>query len=241
MDPTERSFGKGGREEVGCLGSPILTPDKDPQLVLQRREQIVRAATALFVKKGYHGTTTREIARESGLGTGTLYEYIASKEDILYLVCDMIHSEVEGRLDQVATPGETAAMQMPRLLEGFLRVIDALQDIVLLMYQETQSLPPTHMRYVLRREEAITERFAALIRRGIDDGSFTLAPDLVTLMAHNITVLGQMWAFRRWSLRHTYSLTAFIETQTSLIMRELCAQEAATSSDVAQGGTIAWQ
>lgn len=191
----------------------------------QRREQIVKAATALFIEKGYHGTTTREIARASGLGTGTLYEYVSCKEDILYLVCDMIHSELEDRLDQVATPGQTAAMQMPRLLEGFLRVIDELQDIVLLMYQETQSLPKAQMNHVLRREELITERFAALLRRGIEDGSFTLSPDLVLLMAHNVTVLGQMWAFRRWSLRKAYSLSAFIDTQTSLIMRELCAPE----------------
>ncbi|MCY0876725.1 MAG: TetR/AcrR family transcriptional regulator [Firmicutes bacterium] len=223
------------------MGSPILPPAKDPQLVLQRREQIVRAATALFIQKGYHGTTTREIARASGLGTGTLYEYVTSKEDILYLVCDMIHTELEARLDQVPTPGETAANQMPRLLEGFLRVIDELQDIILLMYQETQSLPRGHMHYVLRREEAITERFATLIRRGIEDHSFTLSPSSVTLMAHNITVLGQMWAFRRWSLRHTYPLTAFIETQTSLIMRELCARDEgmiATSAQTPEGGSI---
>lgn len=206
------------------MNGPVVTPEKDPELVKLRREQIVRAATKLFLEKGYHRTTTRAIARESGLGTGTLYEYITSKEDILYLVCDQIHSQVEEKMDLVDTSGETTALQMPRFLEGFFNVMDELQDIVLLMYQETQSLPHAHMQFVLRREEAITERVAQLLRRGIADGSFTLAPDLVSLMAHNITVLGQMWAFRRWSLRRVYSLQDFIGAQTALIMRELCAQ-----------------
>ncbi len=51
-----------------------------------------------FVRKGFHKTTTREIARECGLSIGTMYEYIQSKEDVLYLVCDYIHSELESRL-----------------------------------------------------------------------------------------------------------------------------------------------
>jgi len=224
MEPTERSLGRERPEERGTkMSGPVVTPVKDPGLVSVRREQIVRAATALFLQNGYHKTTTREIARASGFGTGTLYEYVQCKEDILYLVCEEIHSEIEMRLNEVVTAGVTAAVQLPRLLDGFFRVIDALQDTVLLMYQETQSLPDQHLAHVLLREEKISERFANVLHRGIGDGSFSLAPNLVSLMAHNITVLGQMWAFRRWSLRRICSLDEFIETQTSLIMRELCA------------------
>ena len=53
------------------------------------------AAVKLFIDKGFHKTTTREIAREAGISTGLLYEYVSTKEDVLYLVCDAIHAEVE--------------------------------------------------------------------------------------------------------------------------------------------------
>ncbi|PWI58952.1 TetR/AcrR family transcriptional regulator [Sulfoacidibacillus thermotolerans] len=201
----------------------IATPVKDPDLVRMRRDQIVQAATKLFAEKGFHGTTTREIARESGLGTGTLYEYVSSKEDILYLVCDMIHSQVEEKLHSVPVTGSRADEVLPVVLAGFFRVMDELQELVLLIYQETKSLPPEYMHYVLRREEEISSYFAKILRTGIEDGSFSISPEVVSLMAHNITVLGQMWAFRRWSLHRNYSLEAFTETQTSLFMRELCA------------------
>lgn len=56
---------------------------KDPDKVRQRRAQIIRAAVQLFAEKGFHKTTTREIAQASGLSTGAVYEYVASKEDIL--------------------------------------------------------------------------------------------------------------------------------------------------------------
>ncbi len=223
---TERSLGDDGHtgsETPVRNGGIIATPVKDPDLVRVRRDQIVKAATRLFSDKGYHGTTTREIARESGLGTGTLYEYVSSKEDILYLVCDMIHSEVEGKLRFVTPPGARVIEVLPLALADFFRVMDELQELVLLIYQETKSLPPDYMRHVLRREAEISEHFAELLRRGIADGSFTVAPEVVSLMAHNITVLGQMWAFRRWTLHRMYSLQTFTETQTSLIMRELCA------------------
>ncbi|KYP80873.1 TetR/AcrR family transcriptional regulator [Ferroacidibacillus organovorans] len=200
----------------------IATPVKDLELVRVRREQIVNAATTLFLKKGYHRTTTREIARESGLGTGTLYEYIGSKEDILLLVCDMIHSQVEVKLHATTPNGMTMAEAFPGLLKNFFHAIDDVQDLVVLIYQETRSLPKDYMRAVLAREQGISDYFAKLLQRGIEDGSFTLARELVMLMAHNITVLGQMWAFRRWSIHRSYTLDTFTETQTSLIMRELC-------------------
>ena len=48
-----------------------------------RVRTIVRAARKLFLKKGYHDTTIRDICRESGLSNGTLYFYFENK-DALY-------------------------------------------------------------------------------------------------------------------------------------------------------------
>lgn len=61
-----------------------------PQIAVQHEKQrqirartIVRAARKLFLKKGYHDTTIRDICRESGLSNGTLYFYFENK-DALY-------------------------------------------------------------------------------------------------------------------------------------------------------------
>lgn len=48
----------------------------------KRKSQIVRLATSLFVKKGFKGTTTREIARKAGISEAVIYKYFAKKEDL---------------------------------------------------------------------------------------------------------------------------------------------------------------
>jgi len=48
----------------------------------KRKSQIVRVATALFVKKGFKGTTTREIARKAGISEAVIYKYFSKKEDL---------------------------------------------------------------------------------------------------------------------------------------------------------------
>ncbi len=50
----------------------------------QRRDEIVRAATAVFFEKGLPNATMDEIAEAAELSKGTLYLYFKSKED-LYL------------------------------------------------------------------------------------------------------------------------------------------------------------
>src|SRR5690625_1429633 len=78
----------------------VLSSVKDSELIKKRRNQMIQGAITLFKEKGFHRTTTREIAKESGFSIGTLYEYIRTKEDVLYLVCDSIYENVSERLEE---------------------------------------------------------------------------------------------------------------------------------------------
>ncbi|ATY85364.1 TetR family transcriptional regulator [Kyrpidia spormannii] len=214
-----------------CPQKHIPSAVKDPKLIETRRQQIVAAAVNLFVKKGFHGTTTREIARESGLSIGALYEYVESKEDVLYLVCDNIHTTLETRLRRTLTEAGNGRESLRSAIRQYLYVMDDMQDDVLLIYQESKSLPLEALRFVLGKEEQITGIFADILRRGIEDGSLRLDPGAVTLMAHNIIVLGQMWAFRRWALQRHYTLEEYIRVQTSLLLNELMSPDETDDTD----------
>ncbi|MDA8354623.1 MAG: TetR/AcrR family transcriptional regulator [Firmicutes bacterium] len=193
---------------------------KNPQLVEKRRRQIIRGACDLFIRKGFHKTTTREIARECGLSIGTMYEYIQSKEDVLYLVCDYIHSELEARLKKALDQEGTGRERLTRAIAQHFKAMDAMRDDVLLIYQETKSLPKDAMSYVLKKEEEITSLFEAVLQRGIQDGTLNLDQSSVKLMAHNIMVLGEMWTFRGWVLRQHYTLEEYTRLQTALLLDE---------------------
>ncbi|MEW5726172.1 MAG: TetR/AcrR family transcriptional regulator [Thermodesulfobacteriota bacterium] len=214
----------------------IPTLVKNAGLVEKRRRQIIEAAVELFVHKGFHLTTTREIAAAAGFSIGTLYEYIKSKEDVLYLVCDAIHSAMEEQLRQALDEGGTSREALAGALANYFGVCDRMQDHILLVYQETGSLSPESRKFVLANDERITAIFEEILRRGAADG--TLHPGrekAVRLMAHNITVLGHMWTFRRWFLRRHYTLEEFTRLQTSMIMNELSASPRGRPS-VSRGG-----
>jgi AcrR family transcriptional regulator len=46
------------------------------------RERILDAASRLFCKQGFHGTSTRDIVREAGVSLGNIYNHFETKEDI---------------------------------------------------------------------------------------------------------------------------------------------------------------
>ena len=51
---------------------------------VDRWEQILKSAAILFAMKGYHRTTTKEIAEAADISEGTLYNYFESKNDLLF-------------------------------------------------------------------------------------------------------------------------------------------------------------
>ncbi len=200
----------------------IPTEVKDPDLVAERRAQIVTAAVKLFIDKGFHKTTTREIAKAAGFAIGTLYEYVQSKEDVLYLVCESIHRQMEKRLLGRLSWDGGGAQALAAAIEAYVQLCDEMSDAILLVYQEAASLPGESKRFVLANEERITAIFEELLLRGQRD--YSLRPlDRAErkLMAHNIVVLGHMWTFRRWSLGKSFSLGQYLRLQKDLLMSQL--------------------
>ena len=47
------------------------------------RSKILQAALQLFARRGYDGTTTKDLAKKAGVAEGTLFRYFANKKAIL--------------------------------------------------------------------------------------------------------------------------------------------------------------
>ncbi len=192
----------------------VLASVKDERLVQKRRDQMIKGAVSLFKEKGFHRTTTREIAKAAGFSIGTLYEYIRSKEDVLYLVCDSIYEHVSERLEQDLEQKKGTLASLKLGVGHYFRVVDEMQDEVLVMYQEAKSLTKDALPYVLKKEIEMAAMFESLIVRCVENGELELSEKQIELISHNIIVEGQMWAFRRWALQKLYTLDEYIELQT---------------------------
>ncbi|APH03347.1 TetR/AcrR family transcriptional regulator [Bacillus weihaiensis] len=192
---------------------------KDEKLIEKRRTQMIKGAVSLFKQKGFHRTTTREIAKAAGFSIGTLYEYIRQKEDVLYLVCDTIYDQTHMRLEENIDTKLGTLESLELAICNYFKVVDDMQDEVLVMYQEVKSLSKDALPYVLKKEMEMASMFKKIIVSCVENGELTLTEEECDMAAHNIIVQGQMWAFRRWSLQKQYTLEQYIQFQTKLILR----------------------
>ncbi|SIT69792.1 TetR/AcrR family transcriptional regulator [Edaphobacillus lindanitolerans] len=197
---------------------------KDETLIEKRRDQMIRGAVKLFREKGFHRTTTREIAKEAGFSIGTLYEYIRTKEDVLYLVCDRIYDEVNSRLAPLAgQPGTIGGLK--DAIHQYITLIDDMDDEFTVMYQESKSLPKTALKYVLEKELEMTALFEKILIGCAETGELRISGKEAKLAAHHIVVQGQMWAFRRWALHKLFTLQEFITMQTDELINGLVVRQ----------------
>lgn len=197
----------------------VVTQVKNPDLVEQRRRQIINAAVPLFIKDGFHKTTTRQIAKAAGVSVGSMYEYVASKEDILYLACISIHDQVEQGVTKALNKSSSGKTALREVVREFFMVCHRMNDQILLMYQVTKSLPRQWQKKVLANDIRITNLLRDVLQRVMDSGEIAAIDEKTCdLIAHNITVLGHMWTFRRWHLTRDYTIEEYIEIQTRYIL-----------------------
>jgi AcrR family transcriptional regulator len=112
---------------------------------------ILSAAYHLFIRRGYHGTSMRAIAREAGIALGGIYNHIQSKEDIFREVILAYHPYRE------ILPAITSARH--DTLDGLFRqaaslIDDALSerpDVLNLMFIELVEFNSRHVPELLER------------------------------------------------------------------------------------------
>jgi len=197
----------------------VPTQIKNPELVRERRRQIIDSTVKLFIEHGYHKTTTRMIAKASSFSIGSLYEYVSSKEDLLYLVCKTIHEEVQEAVENALSNTDKGKERLAQVISQYFYVCDKMCDHILMMYQVTQFLPEKWKKRVLVNELNITDIFINALSSISGRNDFPkLDGKILNLVGHNISVMGQMWAFRRWHLQGNFTIEEYIKIQTDFIL-----------------------
>jgi len=203
------------------MNDDMRTYSHDETLVKLRRMQIIQGAAKVFVEKGYGRTNMRELAAACNMSIGALYHYVGSKEDILYLFINdglsRLAEAVEGFSSRLGDISPTEALR--EFIKMYYRLIDDGQNLCLFTYQETKDLDSSARRHVLdaaARDVAACEK---LLRWGVEAGEFKI--DNPTVVAHNIIVLGHMWAIRRWFLRKRCTLEEYIREETESILKAI--------------------
>lgn len=158
------------------MARPRLRPDADAR--------ILDAADRLLARVGYARMTVAALAREAGIGKGTVYLSFRSKEDVALACIDRMAGRVVERLRVLAAgpgpaPERLRAMLVARVMErfdyarGHSRSLDAL-------------LAAFRPRLLERRARRFAEEarvLAGVLRAGAREGSLAPAPPAATAAA----------------------------------------------------------
>ena len=145
---------------------------------------ILDAADRLLARYGYKKMTMDDVAKEVGIGKGTIYLHFKSKEEIALARVDRIVDRLNERLRGIARSNGSAADRLRRmLLERVLFRFDSVQH-----YTESLSdvLAAIRSALLVRHNRHFDEEervFAALLKTGKSNGEFVFKDNRTTARA----------------------------------------------------------
>ncbi|GGO41044.1 TetR/AcrR family transcriptional regulator [Deinococcus humi] len=142
-------------------GRAAPRPAFDPE----RRAAILRAAVTVFARKGFHGATIAEIAREAGLASGTLYNHFQNKQTILLALLDTMNDTGQREADFAAADHETLDSFTQRYvrqrLETFTQAAGDALGVILAELLTNAELRAAYARQLLGPTTVLGERVFA--------------------------------------------------------------------------------
>jgi len=140
-----------------------------------RPQELLDAALALFVEKGFAATRAEEVAAHAGVSKGTLYLYFPSKEDLLKaVIVHCLSSRIaDGAARAAGFSGTTTDLMRDILAQWWVAIYDSQASAVFkLVMTEVRNFPDIADYYMREVVQPATELLGSIVKRGIDNGEF---------------------------------------------------------------------
>lgn len=136
----------------------------------QQRDRVLKAAAHCFNRKGYSGTSLKDVANMLGLTDPALYYYVKNKEELVYL-CYVRAADV-GReaMQKAIAEGGTGLEQARRYLRYHIEIMVGERGPIAIM-SEIPSLKSEHHDAVLELSRQHSKNFEDILEVGIADSS----------------------------------------------------------------------
>jgi TetR/AcrR family transcriptional regulator, cholesterol catabolism regulator len=137
----------------------------------ERAEEVYAAALRLFREKGYHATSMQDIAAAVGLYKGSLYHYIAGKEDLLVAVFERAMAGLLDQVERIATDESLRPSEQLRLVIGaHVQAVTSNVDALTVYLHEFRALAGEALEPVRQQRERYQLLLQRIIERGVRAG-----------------------------------------------------------------------
>jgi TetR/AcrR family transcriptional regulator, fatty acid metabolism regulator protein len=146
----------------------------------EKQKQIIEAAVRVFAQKGFVRSTIYDIAREAGIGKGTIYEYFESKEDVINLTFETFMEELVPDFGAITQSSLSATEKLCRMISGFAGMLKSKekQDLLDIMFDlwaegiRSQDSRGSLESKINQFYQEYRKTVAAVLEQGIQSGEF---------------------------------------------------------------------
>lgn len=147
----------------------MATPVKETRFELQR-DRVLKAAATCFNRKGYSGTSLKDVSRILGLTDAALYYYVKNKEELVYLCYQRAANLGREAMQQGVKEGRNGLQQARLYIQYHVEIMIGDKGPVAIM-SEIPSLKRVHRNKILEVSRNHSMGFEAILQTGIADGS----------------------------------------------------------------------
>lgn len=170
--------------------------------------RIMLAAADAFADRGFHATTTRDIASRAGLSPAGVYVHFASKEVLLFELSRRGHARARDLLVAAADASPTPTEALRAIIGGFSRWHAEHYELGRIVQFEFRHLSPEHREAVLGLRKEIDNVVAGVLRDGVATGEF----EVDDVPGTSLALLSMAIDVARWYAPDVRRTPADIET-----------------------------
>ncbi|MBK1788252.1 TetR/AcrR family transcriptional regulator [Prauserella cavernicola] len=152
-----------------------LSAELWPEVQPETARRLMLAGVESFAQRGYHATTTRDIAGSAGMSPAALYVHFPSKAALLFAISRSGHEQVLALVKQAAENTDSPTDAVRGIVEQFVAWHARRHTVARVVQYELGALPEQEYAVVAGLRRDIERILRELVVAGTESGEFTVA------------------------------------------------------------------
>ena len=168
-------------------------PKVDVEQTLRRKREIVQGAARLFDRVGYHGVNMSMIADAAGVKKPTLYHYIKSKDEILFMLHELFLGTLRKNTDARLDSGADELEILRGVVVDTFKLIHDYPGYLRAFFEHTRELGREQRAQIAIRRDEYIAVIVSVIKKAMAKGLINKANPLLT--AYSLFAIGN-WPYQ---------------------------------------------
>ncbi len=138
----------------------------------EKYTRIIEAGVNVFTRKGFHKATVEEVAREAGVGKGTVYTYFQNKEALFLAIINEGINEMARVVEETRNPEDNPRQQLKQSIYSILDFFSKHREFCIFLVREHFSYNQSIKEQAEKFHSRYNTVFGKILQQGKEQGLF---------------------------------------------------------------------